>query len=331
MAYELYDSGSSYRDISAHFKSIGIKKNTSVIGKLLRREAYKGTLVYGKSSKAKMHAYRAGQIVTEFEHGDTRREDMIVVHDAHTPIVPPDLWNHVNRRISERAFTRTSTKSASKVHTLTGLAYCAACGKKMGIQRMKDYSPRLRCNSYIEDKSCSLNCVYETEVVEECLKLIESALEDGSYRTQLAGLATVLQADADMNNHTREAQESLERAQDDLAKLTARLAEVDSDLLELLMPKVRAAKDLVHTLTVAKEDAEANEGIDHEANIDGTLDALSKLRSHTEVSDPALLREVWHNLIDRVDVVVGHVPHGSRKKYHLESVSLMTTDGIVLP
>jgi len=331
--FNLYMAGKSYRYIVADLKSNGVAKNTSAVGKILHREVYCGTMTFNRYSKGKMHSYRDGQVTADVQHGDNARKDQIVVHGAHEAIIDRETFNLIAQRAAERQkFGVSGSNGKRKLHPTTGITFCADCGGKMSVLRSEKYGDKMRCGSYIDTNECRLNTVRLDEVVAKMLDYIDGALKDGSLATQLSQAASVVAGEMDMNNHIRETEGALEAAQEELSALKERLLVVDADLVELFSDKLRQAKEKVERYTIAFEDHQIAEAYDPAEEVEGKLEAYRKLRSHFDVSDPAEVREHLHSLVDQLIVHAGHKPHGTggRVKYHLEDVTITTTDGITL-
>jgi site-specific DNA recombinase len=134
-SFDAIQSGQSIGYVVRGLNAKGIKPHTSkaftfnsVIG-MLRNPAYAGILRAGKYSKAKF----------------CRLDDdgLIIVEDAHEPIVDPEVF-HVVQSILDRRHKKRRRAEAGK-YLLSGLVHCSHCGNRMyGVDRRnKGKSPQV--------------------------------------------------------------------------------------------------------------------------------------------------------------------------------------------
>jgi hypothetical protein len=116
---------------------------------MLENRNYTGTFTWAKRREGKYHSVSAGQVrerdrseVTLSPSGkphavENPEEAWIVVEGAHEALVDKALFEQVQTKLEDRrrskpgAAYRTHTKANSDAYLLSGLVYCAHCGRKM--------------------------------------------------------------------------------------------------------------------------------------------------------------------------------------------------------
>ena len=102
----------------------------SAVRSMLRRERYRGVVVYGQMKKT----YRRGTKAREVRPAS----QVVRVEVPHLRIVPEDLWLAVEARCADEAHTATTRKGGRPPkYMLTGLARCAECGGPIHARKGK--------------------------------------------------------------------------------------------------------------------------------------------------------------------------------------------------
>ncbi len=106
------------------------------VGRLLRTPAYVGTARWGATAWGKYHSAQGDDIVpvNGSDRGRERRRkpqgDAIAVQGVHEGIIPPALFNRVQRKLEAQERT-PSHRTRHADYPLTGLIVCEHCGKPM--------------------------------------------------------------------------------------------------------------------------------------------------------------------------------------------------------
>src|SRR5262249_40589484 len=149
----------SARQIAIHFNRLGVKNNLGRewsiqrIGELLKNEVYTGTLVFGRQAVGEYGRIVGGEYTEVGRRAPKRikqrRDQCIVVEDAHPAIVSRYLWEKAQERFRERA--TLGQRSRRKASAVSGLLWCGHCGSKMGLKTVVSPSGAknviVRCNS----------------------------------------------------------------------------------------------------------------------------------------------------------------------------------------
>jgi hypothetical protein len=103
---------------------------------LLMNPAYKGDLVFNRTSKARYHTIHDGEIVPldEFRAGrlnfaDNPEDQWIVIPAAHEALIAPAEWDAAREAIeTRRTGVLRTPRSPNRFYPLSGIAFCARCG-----------------------------------------------------------------------------------------------------------------------------------------------------------------------------------------------------------
>lgn len=141
--------------------------NDTTVLQLLRNQAYIGNLVSGKREVASIKTKKIRRIP---------QEDWVVVENTHEPIIPRDLWDKVQERLTSSSRVR-KTKTET-IGLFSGMIKCAECGSPLAFMRKKLKNGErcsYRCSRYNNKGSsaCSTHLVYEEDISEFILKDIK--------------------------------------------------------------------------------------------------------------------------------------------------------------
>ncbi|WP_204415722.1 recombinase family protein [Bacillus tianshenii] len=85
------------------------------IQRIINNDAYKGTIASNKT----IGRYQLRP-----------KEEWIIVHNAHPPIVDEDTWEKANKIVNEYSFK--APRSKNRIYPTSNLVFCANCGKVQG-------------------------------------------------------------------------------------------------------------------------------------------------------------------------------------------------------
>ncbi len=106
----------------------------STIRGILQNRAYVGEMIYGKSETA---------LYKGLKKKPAAKDNWIIVHDAHPPIISAADFEAVGRQMREdsshreTAMERSADIRAAMVDLLDGKIFCADCGKRMYYKRQR--------------------------------------------------------------------------------------------------------------------------------------------------------------------------------------------------
>jgi DNA invertase Pin-like site-specific DNA recombinase len=113
------------------------------IGRILRNPAYKGAVRFNQIPQG---LYERAAPGSAFQ-----------VEDAHPPLVPPDVWDTVQHRLSSAGdhstYNRTHTPSGRGLSLGSGLIHCQDCGGPMHVVSLRA-TPRYLCTHRMEARPC---------------------------------------------------------------------------------------------------------------------------------------------------------------------------------
>lgn len=127
--------------ISYRLSDMGIKSrhnctfDKQVIRRMLSNKAYIGCVVYGSTRTAKnvdQSGRRSVRLI---------KSDPMVIHDAHEPLVPVDVFEQAQKRFSSAPINTGHTMR----NPLSGLVYCVHCGKVMKLHHSTHGYLFLKC------------------------------------------------------------------------------------------------------------------------------------------------------------------------------------------
>ncbi|QKG85284.1 recombinase family protein [Kroppenstedtia pulmonis] len=128
----------------------GVPWGHSTISRMLKNEAYTGTLLYNKTGERVIREYddETGRVKKKRTAVPKKKTEWVVVENAHEEIVSKEEFNKVQGIIRHRAVKR----SPNKQYPLSGLAKCAMCGGTLVACKKKNNYGKLyyyyRCFTY---------------------------------------------------------------------------------------------------------------------------------------------------------------------------------------
>ncbi|MDG4655545.1 recombinase family protein [Ectobacillus antri] len=165
--------GTTIPELVRQLKSMGIKtrqgydfKYNSIV-RIINNDAYKGTIASNK---------------TIGQYKPRPKEEWIIVHNAHLPIVDEATWEAANKIVNTYSFK--APRSKNRIYPTSNLIYCANCGRVQGC----NLKPKLN-KIYIKHCLCGNRGFYYNPVLalikeevlgykEHILKALETLEED---------------------------------------------------------------------------------------------------------------------------------------------------------
>jgi DNA invertase Pin-like site-specific DNA recombinase len=288
---------------------------------------YLGTLAWGRDTKGKyVHAAPRGKDRAARIHQAS--EAWLIVPGGHEALVDRDTWERVQSKLNERR-THTSPCTGGGKFLLTGLVFCAHCGRLMHGQTPRN--PRTRaacglqylCSGYQRygRAVCNHHIIKEQPLVSLLVKKIqEGFLSAGNLRLlkeELARqVATGRRNGRDEEKRIRARVAELERQIDQGSE---RLALLPPDLIEGVAAKVRAWKAEQEQLQgkLAGFDRETASAREAAELAERALARLWTLQERIGEADPARLREVLGEIVAKVECWFDQGDTGKRYRYRL--------------
>lgn len=172
--FEQYASGMGMRAIAAELRKSGV---TTVQGNppdnrfvkyMLQNPAYVGKLRYSRNGRA------------HYSREDYTGEDVMLIDAPHEQIIAPDLWERVQKRLSEKDSEPTYVRRNNpRMYMLKGLVRCSNCGSTLCMTSAKN--PGLQCHKYANGQ-CGISHHIKMDTAEDAvLSYLESALVSDTF------------------------------------------------------------------------------------------------------------------------------------------------------
>lgn len=171
MIFELYAAGYGTRRIAERLNLLKIttKKNVEwlprTVRRILQNPIYIGKLINNKSTTG------------DFLSGKRKNlpEDEWFVHDRQNcRIISDEMFYKVQEILQERQKKYNSGEHHSAMHIFSNLIYCAECGKKFTTRIYSGGRVCYRCSEHNRGKCNNASTIYESELLNEIEKYIES-------------------------------------------------------------------------------------------------------------------------------------------------------------
>lgn len=145
------------------------KWSAAAVKRILEDETYTGTLVQGKQERI---SYKIKKSAAK------RKEDWIRVADCHEAIITKEDYYMVQKLLSIPVRTE---KNIYKIHSLSGLLFCADCKKQM-IRRKNQYKGQEKifyiCSTKNKGLGCSRHSIKESVLLEYIDNIMTSYLKN---------------------------------------------------------------------------------------------------------------------------------------------------------
>lgn len=332
---------------------------------ILENRNYTGTFTWAKRREGKYHSVAAGQIQerdrTEVRLSpagkplavDNPREAWIVVEDAHEALIDKQLFERVQAKLHSRRRNqpgigyRSHTKTNADAYLLSGLVICAHCGCKMHgtttWSRKNDTEyryPKYICSTYCRSghnnaHGCGCHGVNQDLIVRVIVSKLRECVLAPTFLESIRNALLMLLTERP--GRAADDVESLRRQIVDLDRDIDRAADnflrAPADVLDLIGQKLTSLKrqrQLVEAELRSKE--KTGDCTDMMVEVDAVLGRLSHLGEDLENAEPARRREVFRELIDRIELRFDKKPRGKRIECPLQSgvIHLRTGEGSVI-
>ncbi|MCL1843392.1 MAG: recombinase family protein [Defluviitaleaceae bacterium] len=133
----------------------------STVADILRNPLYLGHMTQGKVRVALCEGKGKRKI---------NRDEWLVVQNTHEPIVSQNLYDRANAVFDERTAGYKANRfknadASGQELLLSGVAFCADCGKALSRKKLKNNSRRVfRCKRYEDLNACAKKLIYEDDL-----------------------------------------------------------------------------------------------------------------------------------------------------------------------
>ncbi len=224
--YRMYVAdGLSCGEIARRLNSAGARTKTggpwyrSAVARILRNDAYGGTLVYNRRRDRTVRDYDSEEAGRKKEVREANApEDWVVVQDAHEAIIAREWRAEAVRRLQRRSPAAGAPRMR---HALTGLLVCGGCGQTMVCQgrtvRDRGYRYYVCRTVHREGRAACPQKSLPAGVLEEYIACkVEQRLRAA---LQPAGLAVLVAPPADGAEHVQKQLRAAERRLEGLKEM----------------------------------------------------------------------------------------------------------------
>lgn len=289
-AFKLCSEGYGASKISQALNDLGYTTATGkaftvrAIKDMFKIQTYKGWTVYN-------------DYVTTKRNGKTVREinDTIIIEDTHPAIVPPELFDSVQKERSKRAERysggREKPMKLAPPPLIKDLLYCACCGRKVRIS----YNPQKKgylirsCTDLMQDGSKCPNSGFVAINVERAV--IQQIVK---YQKQLMEEIALLE-----NDNMEEFKEEQETRKTALENQLTQLNEEMKGILRLELKYEMAGSTNPIQEEFIREEKQKN--IDTKERLEKQLDELLKKMEQPTIQDEINSRKNTINIINELD------------------------------
>ncbi len=293
------------------FETPEIWSTRAVIG-ILSNPLYLGHTVNFRTSKK---SYKSKQIIFR------PKEDWVVFENTHEAIIDQDTFDTVQRlRESKRRPTRLGEMSV-----FSGLLFCADCGKKMYLNRCKEYKQydkaRFVCGTYRKGTAKNRGCTAHSITLDAVEQIVLADLQRvlAMAKTNEKEFVELLQS-----NYNKEAKRDLTAKSKEFDESERRIKELDRIIQRVYEDNIngKISDERFKKMTQSYEDeqAELTERIkvlrrELEAakeQSDGTDKFLRFVRKYTEITE--LTPEIVRTFIEKIIVHEKEKVDGKRRQ-----------------
>lgn len=309
---------------------------------ILENQNYCGTFTWAKRREGKYHRVAAGQIcerdraeITLSSAGkplatDNPREAWIVVEGAHDPLIDKAIFHRVQAKLQQRKRSnpgigyRTHTRGNGDAYLLSGLVYCDHCGCKMhgtATTAKGHVYPKYVCSTYQRSgksnpSGCGCHAINQDRLVAAIVRKLQAKVFRPDNLARIKA-ATRRQLEREQAAVDPKLVEGLRRQLTDLDREIDQAADnflrTPAELLDVVSGKLSAMKRQREHVQESLQHAEsASKPQDVTAAVEAVASRLERLGREIEAADPARRREVFRQLVDRIDLRFDHVQRGKR-------------------
>lgn len=324
---EYLKPGSSLRSVVAGLNAQGIPSSTGLkwqvacLDRILKNRKYSGCFVWGALTTGRYHGIVNGEIVSRKKTEGEQRSEPIVFPDKHEPIVDPETFRRVQRKLAERKRDTSPLRGESR-YLLTGLLRCKNCGASMAGRTVKTRAGQVRryscCGYLFHGKGvCTFNRIDEAPLVETIVRLIEreylgdKAINRLRKAIQRRRTARTPVAPADL----KRLGQRIEVLDKQIEQGAERVFSAPAGIVPSLYTRLdglRIERDRLQAELQAAEHPKDGSDDQEVQEVEEALDALRTLRKTFKDADPVDLRELLRSVIPRIELRFTSRPKGKR-------------------
>jgi hypothetical protein len=281
---------------------------------MLRNRNYLGDLNWNKSSRGEFQEIQDGNIVKRKSKGYRRRQEpeMIICPGSHPALIDRATFEKVQARLDGNRERKTPQRAGGD-WLLSGLMVCGHCGsllvgKSSWHRNIKRRRRVYICNAYQRwgKSGCQCHYVYEAQILDVLVRKLQ---EDFLNPNNLVKLREELHRQAAQTTKQEGAEEAqlrrqIEALDRDIAEGNKNMARAQSvDAIEGIAAAIREWRGERDRLALRLAGMGRTDGRGTtEAEIEEAEKQLWALRDGLEQEDPAQVRAVLREMVDRVEL-----------------------------
>jgi site-specific DNA recombinase len=315
--------------VAAELNSLGVPsphgcqlwgKNT--VHNILTNHVYAGSYVWGKVKQGKFFRSDGGEIrPTGKQANKSERassETWLVIPSQHEPLVAPEVFSKVQQRLSTNR-SRTSPSRKKDSYPFSQLLRCSACGKPMYGTKRKNGSamePVYRCGSDMTGGGCAPRVVTERVVIDQVARVLQSRLLDPVERERLEAEVRrqAEQRSAPDERTVKGLRAKLAKLDANIAKATDNLPLMEAEQIRVTQTKIRQWKE---ERVAAQEELDRATRQSPAGSVAHVVAKVEHLVEVMKAGDPALVRSVVREAVERIDLRFDEVKKAKLTRYPL--------------
>lgn len=308
---------------------------------ILTNPVYVGDLVWNRETTSKLYRRAGGTTVKKepahksirpsktrdtTHYAANKPEDWVRIPDHHQGIIDRDLFDQAQEVRKRRGIAQGGQRRVHNVYALTGILYCACCGKRMsgmsnstlikrkGGLRVRKHYKRYMCQSRGQNGGCEpyqvLAPALEGTILKKLRDTYVPALPEDKTRRRLTGILRRKLGSEVSGPSIDRLREQRTRLDGKIAKAIDNLGLVDGESAKQLAERIRKWRAELATLDQTLGGAKAQtmeESNLHEA-VDEIMSMLSGLVEVGRDAAPENLKKLLQRTVVRVDLQFETLP-----------------------
>lgn len=315
----------SIRSIAEELNKAGVPTPTAkskawtvvAVARTLNNPVYTGDTVWARRRTGKYIAVQDREVQAQRPGTPYRmnpQDQWVVVKGTHDPLVDRDTWAKVQAKLKANRTATTPFRGGGDF-LLSGVVICGHCGRRMVGSRIRATNAKGRVYTYrkylcpTHTLGGSTRCGYH-HVPEEALLavIVDKVVERFASAEAIAELRAEIerqdrQDDAAADQGQAGVKAAIAKLDKQIQKGNSNLALCPADLVAGVAEQVRAWREERDRLALSlKQTKPRKPAAEMRAEVDRAIAQLKELRRHVEEGDPALVRALVREMVDRVEL-----------------------------
>lgn len=172
--FEQFAAGKGARALASELGDKGVRTrrgnrpDNRWVHYILTNTAYIGKIRYSSEGHA------------NYDRANFCGDNVIIVDDAHEPIISPELWEAVQQRIGARDTEVKYARKGNPMFMLKGLVRCGSCGAT--LTRVNTAAPSMQCNKYARGQCSTSHSITIARANEAVLSGLAELISSREFR-----------------------------------------------------------------------------------------------------------------------------------------------------